>query len=130
MARKKSSLQFDRRGGVVAIQRFMLASPAFLGLSPHAKVLMQLMHVHWRPDKPVAYGCREAAEKIPCSRKLAMRAFQELQGAGFIEMVDESLFDSRTNSKSRTWRLTWLPFGMRKPTNDWEKIASENAPKN
>lgn len=124
MARgKKHSLPFDRRGGVLVMQRFLLSSPAFLALSPQAKALVILMQVHWRPDKPVGYGVREAQAKIPCSRKLAMRAFEELERAGFIIMVDESLFDSRTKSKSRTWRLTWMPFNGQKPTNDWERKA-------
>ena len=39
---------------------------------------------------------------------------------GFIEKIDESLFNSRTGSKSRTWRLTWLPYKDLPPTNDWE----------
>ena len=38
----------------------------------------------------------------------------------FIKMVDESLFCSRSKSKSRTWSLTWLPKMMSPPTNDWE----------
>ncbi|HHF0608846.1 TPA: hypothetical protein ACPH4Z_002204 [Pseudomonas aeruginosa] len=51
-----------------------------------------------------------------------MRAFSELNEAGFIVMIDESLFCSRTQSKTRTWRLTWLPcWNHRPPTNDWEK---------
>lgn len=120
-SRKKSSLPFDRRGGAMVTQRFMLDSPAYLALSSQAKALMTLMQVHWRPDKPVGYGVREAQAKIPCSRKVAMRTFEELECAGFIVMVDESLFDSRAGSKSRTWRLTWMPFESRKPTNDWEK---------
>jgi len=129
--KKKHSLPFDTRGGRIVSQGILVDSPQFLALSPQAKTLMTpLMHRRWRPDEPVAFGCREAEEKIPCSRKLAMRAFRELQDAGFIVMVDESFFDSRTNSKSRTWRLTWLPFRGRKPTNDWEKIASENDSKN
>ena len=127
MARnKKSSLPFDRRGGVIVTQRFVFSSVQWLDLSPQAKVLMVLLHIHWNPDRPVAYGCREAGEKIPCSRTLAMRTFKELEQAGFIRMVDESLFNSRAGSRSRTWRLTWLPFQGQAPTNDWEKSAREN----
>lgn len=119
---KKSRLPFDKEGGVVAIQRRLLDSPAYLGLSPQAKVLMALMQRHWTAAGPVGFGVRQAESEIPCSRKLAMRAFAELTEAGFIVMVDESLFCSRTQSKTRTWRLTWLPcWNHRPPTNDWEK---------
>lgn len=121
MARRKHALPFDRRGGVVAIQRRVIDSENYLLLSAQAKVLMTLMHCHWRNDKPIDFGIREAATKIPCDRKTAIRAFQELRQAGFIVLVDESYFSSRTQSKSRTWRLTWLPYFDKPPTNEWEK---------
>lgn len=120
MAGKKQSLPFDGRGGVVTIQRRLLNSPAYLALTPFAKSLVHLLQVHWRPDEPVAFGVREARRLIPCGNKTAMRAFQELQESGFIVMVDDSLFCSRTQSKARTWRLTWMPFKRNAPTNDWE----------
>lgn len=125
MARKKQSLPFDKAGGVVVTQRRMYSSTAFLNLSPQAKALREQMQVHWRNDKPVAFGIREAEEKIPCSKKIAIRAFKELEKNGFIVMVDECFFDSTTNSRSRTWRLTWLPFNGRAPTNEWEKVHGE-----
>ena len=121
MPYRKRSLPFDSRGGRVVIQRRLLASQAYLSLSPQAKALITLMQVHWRPDTPIGFGIREAEELVPCSRKTAMRAFRELQERGFIVKVDESLFCSRTQSKTRTWRLTWLPWNQRPPTNDWEE---------
>jgi hypothetical protein len=119
---KKSHLPFDKAGGVVAIQRRMLSSPAYLGLSAQAKVLMTLMQRHWTPAGPVGFGVRQAEKEIPCSRRLAMRVFDELVEAGFLVMIDESLFCSRSESKTRTWRLTWMPcWNNRAPTNDWER---------
>jgi len=121
MSKRKNPLPFDKRGGVVAIQSRLMRSRRYLGLSPQAKVLLHLMQVHWRNFEPVAYGVREAEHKIPCSRKTAMRAFKDLQEAGFIRLVDQSLFCSRAQSKTRTWRLTWLPYNSKAPTNDWDK---------
>lgn len=129
---KRSSLPFEQRGGVVAIQRRMLSSPSYLGLSAQAKVLMTLMQRHWTPAGPVGFGVRQAQAEIPCSRTIALRVFEELAGAGFIVMVDESLFCSRAQSKTRTWRLTWLPcWNRRAPTNDWERprISISTGPK-
>ena len=124
-AKKKHALPFDKQqGGVIAIQRRLLESVNYLSLSAQAKALITLLQVHWRNDKPVAYGVREAIEKIPCSKLKARETFTELQQAGFIEMVDESWFDSRSGSKSRTWRLTWLPWQGKSPTNCWEKNSS------
>lgn len=123
MSQKKIRLPFDKRGGVVTCRRDIYTSPAWLGLSPVATKLMALLQVHWRNNKAVDYGVREAMDKIGCAKGTARRAFEELQTAGFIEMVDESMFSSRTQSKARTWRLTWLPFNGKLPTNDWEKLG-------
>ena len=120
MGKGKSSLPFDKLGGTVVIQRRLLKSDAYLGLSPQAKALVHLMHVYWRPFEPVGYGVREAEHCIPCCRRIAMRAFRELQASGFIVMVEESLFCSRAKSKTRTWRLTWMPWNCIAPTNEWE----------
>lgn len=82
---------------------------------------MSLLQLHWRNDRPIGYGVREAMQKIPCAKGTAQRAFGELQKGGFIELVDESLFNSRTSSKSRTWRITWMPYMDLAPSNEWEK---------
>tara|TARA_R110002167_G_scaffold365468_1_gene590296 strand:+ start:7090 stop:7476 length:387 start_codon:yes stop_codon:yes gene_type:complete len=124
MAAKKRALPFDKRGGTVVCRRDMIESPAWLSLSPQAVKLLSLLHVHWRNNKPVDYGIREATLKIGCSKITARKVFVELQEKGFIVLVDESLFSSRTQSKARTWRLTWLPFNGLVPTNEWEKINS------
>jgi hypothetical protein len=119
--RKKHALPFDSRGGTLVLPRRMMESPARMGLTPQAKELLILLQAHWRNDVPVAYGVREAKAKIPCAKGTAQRAFVQLQKAGFIQVVDQSLFNSREQSKTRTWRLTWMPWQGRPPTNDWEK---------
>jgi len=55
-----------------------------------------------------------------------MRAFKELLAAGFIQLEDEALFNSRTGSRSRSWILTWLPYNDKFPTNDWEAKKSSS----
>jgi hypothetical protein len=125
---KKSRLPFDKTGGVVVTQRRLLTSSAYLRLSAQAKVLMTLMQRHWTPAGPIGFGVRQAQQEIPCSRTLALRVFDELMEAGFIVMEDESLFCSRSESKTRTWRLTWMPcWNNRAPTNDWERVAVSNS---
>lgn len=118
MAKRK--LPFDKRGGVIAVRTGLLKSPQWLALSPCATKLMMLLQLHWSNTKPVDYGIREAMTKIGCAKATARKAFNELQDAGFIEMVDESMFSSRSQSKARTWRLTWMPYMDKLPTNDWE----------
>ncbi|MBD9360767.1 hypothetical protein [Methylomonas fluvii] len=122
MAKKnKVKLSFDRRGGVLVVSRVMRESYAYESMSPTAKVLMDLLHMQWRNDRPVAYGVREAAKKIGCKPETAGKAFKVLEERGFIVRETESLFNSKTGSKAREWRLTWMPFEYREPTHDWEK---------
>lgn len=105
------------------IQKRLIDSEVYKNLTPQAKVLITLLQSHWRNHEPVGYGIQEASELIPCDRRTAMKAFRQLQDSGFIRLVDESLFNSRVKSKTRTWRLTWLPFNDKKPTNEWETIS-------
>ena len=122
----KTKIPFETRGGVCVLARQMLNHENYLTLSAQAKVLILLMHEQWRDEKEVDYGIREASEKIPCAMNTAAKALNLLRRRGFIRLVDESMFSSRTNSKSRTWRLTWMPWLSRKPTNDWEEWGNEN----
>ena len=123
----KAKLPFDKRRGVIVTSRYLLESKDYLSLSAQAKALISLMHIHWKNDKPVDYGIREAQQKIPCCNKMAIKTFKELEAKGFIRCVEQSMFSSRTQSKSRSWQLLWLPYEYNPPENDWD---SENAPKN
>ena len=118
---KRTKLPFDTRGGKIVICRMLLDSNNYQTLSVYSRSLMTLLHVHWRNDKFVDYGVREAEKRLGCNRKTVMKAFDQLQERGFIVCAEQSLFSSRTQSKSRSWRLTWLPFNFDSPTNDWEK---------
>ncbi len=127
MARKKKhTLPFDNRGGVIVLPLRMITSPIYQNLTPQAKHLIVLLQIHWRNDKLVDYGIREAMQKIPCSDKTASKAFKALQERAFITCIDESFFSTRTQSKTRSWRLEWLPFNDRPPANTWEKWSNEN----
>jgi len=122
---KKSPLPFDDRGGKVVVSRAMIESPVFETMPANAKVLMQLLQTQWRNDRAVSYGVREAAAKIGCTPNTASTAFKILQERGFIVCDAESLFNSKTGSKPREWRLTWMPFEGEKPSHDWEKWRAE-----
>lgn len=126
MAKKKPRLGFNQRGGVLAVSRAMRESYAYASMPATAKVLMDLLQMQWRNDRPVAYGVREAAQKIGCTANTATKAFKILSERGFIVCDAESLFNSKTGSKSREWRLTWMPFEYRDPIHNWEKWQPEN----
>lgn len=122
--RKKQKLPFDKRGGVIVLPRRVLESSNYQKLTPQSKVLITLLQLHWRNDKSVDYGVREAAKKIPCSEKTASKSFHQLEELGFVTCVEYALFNSRTQSRSRSWRLEWLPFENKPPNNLWEKMSN------
>jgi hypothetical protein len=119
--RQWQKLAFDKRGGVIVVSRSMRESIVYESMPPVAKVLMDLLQLQWHNEKPVAYGVREAAKKIGCNTGTATKAFKILRERGFIVCINESLFNSKTGSKTREWRLTWMPFERKDPTHDWEK---------
>ncbi len=123
MTRKKQSLPFDKRGGAIVLSRYLIESNNYQTLSTHARSLMILLHIQWRADRPVDYGVREAEKRLVCNRKTVMKAFNQLVERGFIVCMEQSTFSTRTQSKTRSWRLTWLPYNFDLPSNDWEKIA-------
>lgn len=124
--RKRFQQPFDKRGRALVTSTYLINHKTYLSLMPQAKVLMLLLQEHWRSDKFVDYSIRESAEKIPCDPKTVTKAFNQLQERGFITCVDMGFFSSRTQSKSRTWRLEWMPFNDRPPANTWENWADEN----
>ncbi len=124
MSRKK--LPFDSRGGVLVVSRAMRESLAYTSMPATAKVLMDLLQLQWRDDRPVSYSTREAASKINCNVKTACKAFDVLQERGFILCAEQSQFNSKTGSKAREWILTWMPYMGKKPTHEWENWQKQN----
>ncbi len=126
MANKKQHLPFDKRGGRIVMCRHLIESKNYQTLSTHARCLMVLLQVQWRNDKAVDYGVREAEVRLGCNRKTVMKAFNLLMERGFIICTEQSLFSTRTQSKSRSWQLTWLPFNFNDPVNTWENWSEIN----
>ncbi|MGR8934277.1 MAG: hypothetical protein ACU837_07800 [Gammaproteobacteria bacterium] len=128
MAKRKTKLNFDAPNGVVVLSREMVDSPAYAALSNNAKALMIELQKHWQNDQPIGFGVREAAEKLHIRQNTACIVFKELIQWGFIECVDEALFNSKRGSKAREWRITWMPYMDKKPTHDWRKFSGNQAP--
>lgn len=130
MMAKRSNTQnirFDKRGDqAITINKRMMRSRNYLTLSPSARSLMIMMQMHWQPNKYTDYGIREAAENLGSSERTAMRVFDELQARGFIVCMIQSSFSSRTNSKTRSWNLTWLPYIKGDPSHEWEGWVEVN----
>lgn len=109
---------FKRREGVVAIPRTMLRSPASRGLSLAARCLIIELQNRWAPSRgAVNFSTREAGDALGVSQATAVRAFDELASAGFIELATPADHGGR---RARGWRTTWNPApDGREPTDDW-----------
>ena len=55
---------------------------------------MDLFHLQWRNERLVAYGVREAAQKIGCTPNTASKAFKILQERGFIVCEETSPYST------------------------------------
>ena len=123
----KNRLPFkkDSKGSIVQGMT-MLTSGAYMSLSAQEKVALIVMQIHWRNDRAVSYGCRELALNVPCSKDTALKIFRNLSAKGFIECTDPGWFDSANGSRSRDWRLTWMPFNGKPATDEWIKWTPEN----
>lgn len=122
--KKRNSLPFDDRGGKITVCGAFIRSENYITLSTNARALMPLLQLHWKNEKLVDYGVREAAKNLCCSEKTARKAFDQLEERGYIVCEEYAYFNSKLGSKTRSWRLTWLPFNYNKPTNDWENWQS------
>ena len=116
----------------VMLRYDMMDSAAWRGLSPHAQALW--LHITRRyyggNNGEIALSCREAAEKLNCSKDRAADAFKELLDAGFIKVGQDSHFGFKMKT-SRRWILTHHVFDDQPPTNDWReksKAQSANSP--
>ena len=115
MAKKAKS--YVHPGGVIGFPRCVLRSSAYRDLNTNARALMLELQDVWRPHEPgLHYSVRRAAEALGIAIGTAGNAFSELADHGFIKCVCESDW---FNGKAREWRLTWLSYNGKEPSNDW-----------
>lgn len=114
---------YRRPGGVIALPREMVRSPAYHSLSLAARCLIVVLQDVWEPSTPVVhYSVRRAAEALGVSQATACRAFSELLRAGFIVLVQESDW---LNGQAREYRLSWNSVNGREPTDDWRDASAK-----
>lgn len=118
MARKKKILY--RGKGFNRMCRVMFDSPAYRDLSLSARVLLdEFMHLY-RPDRngTLSISTKNAAKRLNCAEKTAMKAFPELVEHGFLALTEGHYWQQR---KAREWRLTFEPCHGREPTDEWKE---------
>jgi hypothetical protein len=106
----------------------MLKSAAWRHLSGAAvRVLMEL-HTRFNGSNngQLRLSYAEAAEALGMGKATVQRAFEDLQGKGFVVLMREGNWYHR---QAHEWRLTFKPVQMTKgregPTNEWRQWRPE-----
>ena len=122
MGKRKQT--YTHPGGVLAVPRQVIRSPAYRDMTLPARCLMLELQDVWKPSEPVIhYSSRRAAKTLGRAAGTGALALKDLAEHGFIEIVDDA---SWFNGKARTYRLTWLANNGREPTNEWMKWEVKN----
>lgn len=125
---RKRVPKFNRPEGVLGIPRIMIRSAAYKQLSAKSVKLMLILQDVYNPSESVVhYSTKRAEEAAQMSHPTVCKAFNELMDKGFIELLDHHDW---MNGKAREWRLTWLPFKGKEPTDDWQYWQPEKSSKN
>jgi hypothetical protein len=104
------------KGGLPFVQLYhwLRKTPAWLSLSPYAKLLYIEMRAKYNGTNngDISMSYREAEELVGCSNKPIPGAFRELQDRGFIIPVQKGAFTWKVrfqgSGRATTWRLTEL----------------------
>lgn len=111
MTRKHNATGRSRRqlSSFVALERYILNSPAWKSLSPPARcAYIEICNLYNGSNNGrIGLSARTLSELLPLSRATAGRAFRELENRGFIEAVRQGGFNVKTGTRRSTeWRLT------------------------
>lgn len=123
-AKRRRKRGDPRTATFLTLYHWMLASEAFLALSPHAVkwVICAARRYSGRNNGRIGFSVREAAKEIGCALNTAHEAQKDAIKAGFAVAETQGGF-SLKNRHSTEWRLTFLPTydGDRlvDPTNDF-----------
>ena len=127
--RKKSKINAtgrnDRTDRFARFPHRLLKSQAFRRLSLVARALtLELLLIdNGRNNGSLYLSIRDATDRLGLSdRKAIQRGFDELVACGLVVCSKEAHFEIKAaeQSRARCWRLTWLPVGNRRETNEWE----------
>ena len=94
----------------VRLYGFMLQSDAWKDLSTEGRSLYVLLKSLYKGSNNghLILSVRQAAEALHISKTTASKAFEELQGHGFIEVSIRGSFEGRKDRRATEWRLSEL----------------------
>lgn len=109
----------------------ILTSEAYRSLDPVARSLLTelTMIESGKNNGSLWLSVKDATDRLGLAdARPAIRAFEDLQDRGFARKTKDAHFcvKAAETSRARCWRLTWLAFDNKPPSNDWQ---SYQAPK-
>lgn len=107
----------------------ILLSEAYRSLDPVARALLTdlVMIENGRNNGSLWLSVGDATDRLGLSDdRPAMRGFDDLVDRGLIQMTKDAHFSVKAaeTSRSRCWRLTWLPCNGKPATNEWEAYTA------
>ncbi len=103
-------------GQHVRLHHWLLASPAYRSLTPAARALLvELMALyHGGNNGSLFLSVREAAKRLGIGKTLASRCFRDLTEKGFIRVVRQGAFNTKSAARrgdATAWLLTEFGLG-------------------
>jgi hypothetical protein len=116
----------SRESRHVRLYGFMTSSAAWLDLSGNAvKLLIHLATFENGTNNGLIFlSERMAAEGIGVSKRTAGKLFDELERHGLIAPTAKGYFKVKRGPATQ-WRLTWLTWAGKAPTNEWRAWQPE-----
>lgn len=113
----------------VSLRHRMLMSEAFRSLDLAARALLTelVMLENGKNNGSLWLSVQDATDRLGLAdARPAMRAFDDLRDRGLIAMTKDAHFTVKAaeTSRARCWRLTWLPFDGKPPTNNWQSYEA------
>lgn len=102
--------------GFVRFPNAVIDSEAFLNLSTNATKLLLLIcrQFNGRNNGGLRVSIADAQRQLHCARRTAIRAFKDLEHAGFITKMERGGFRYRGSARvgvSTAWSVSFLPEG-------------------
>jgi hypothetical protein len=116
-------------GPYVAVPKAILGAPAWLEMSPEARLLWIDLRGRLRNDGlnngSVHRSCRAAAKSLGFCTNTIVRRFAENEHFGFLRKTSEGFLGANGRGIAAKYRFTDLAYNTQAPTRDYERWDKE-----
>lgn len=115
MAKAKKNRRSDHTLHYTIIQRRLVQTKAWHALTTAAQSLYPLIRLEWKGEKfnnngAIALSVRQAAALMGVTKDTSSKAFQDLQGKGFIVVHKFAVLGQHGQGRATEYELTELPM--------------------